>query len=202
LSSVPDILQDAEHEEGVSPRAAKRLRDAMDRLLAGRPQRTDGRLIKDNLWKEAGLSRATMNRAVRIMAEWRSRVAECDGFTPGRPVKTMKLRLCERNSKTKLVSARSSTIGSTRPLPQSPRCITTTSCYVKNSTGAANSSPCTLTAEGCFKSSVPKPHVSAPTFVGGIDRGSRRTTAARQCCFRGGHGDLIAWGRPRSRAQS
>jgi len=41
----------------------------MDRLLAGRPQRTDGRLIKDNLWKEAGLSRATMNRAARILAE-------------------------------------------------------------------------------------------------------------------------------------
>jgi len=53
-----------------------------DRLLAGRPQRTDGRLIKDNLWKEAGLSRATMNRAVRILAEWNCRVAECDGFTP------------------------------------------------------------------------------------------------------------------------
>jgi hypothetical protein len=47
----------------------ERLRDAMDRLLAGRPQRTDGTLIKDNLWKEAGLSRATMNRAARILAE-------------------------------------------------------------------------------------------------------------------------------------
>ena len=55
---------------------------AVDRLLAGRPQRTDGRLIKDNLWKEAGLSRATMNRAARIPAEWNYRVAECDGFTP------------------------------------------------------------------------------------------------------------------------
>jgi hypothetical protein len=32
------------------------------RLLAGRPQRTDRRLIKDNLWKEADVSRATMNR--------------------------------------------------------------------------------------------------------------------------------------------
>src|ERR1700739_1821963 len=38
--------------------------------------------IKDNLWKEAGLSRATMNRAVQILAEWDSRVAECGGFTP------------------------------------------------------------------------------------------------------------------------
>jgi hypothetical protein len=24
----------------------------MNRLLAGRPQRTDGRLVKDNLWKK------------------------------------------------------------------------------------------------------------------------------------------------------
>jgi aspartate oxidase len=80
---MPDISRDALHDEGVSPSAAKRLRDAMDRLLAGRPQRTDGRLIKDNLWKEAGVSRATMNRAVRVLAEWSSRVAECDAYTPG-----------------------------------------------------------------------------------------------------------------------
>jgi hypothetical protein len=58
VSSVPDICDDAHHDEGVSPHAAKRLRDAMDRLLAGHPQRSDGRLIKDNLWKEAGLSLA------------------------------------------------------------------------------------------------------------------------------------------------
>jgi hypothetical protein len=81
VSSVPDISHDAQHDEGVSPRAAKCLRDAMDRLLGGRPQHTDGRLIKDNLWKEAGLSRATMNRAARILTEWNTRVAECDGFT-------------------------------------------------------------------------------------------------------------------------
>ncbi|QNI09787.1 hypothetical protein GAN17_25695 (plasmid) [Mycobacterium kubicae] len=50
--------------------------------MAGRPQRTDGRLIKDNLWKEAEVSRATMNRATQIMAEWETRVAACDSFTP------------------------------------------------------------------------------------------------------------------------
>lgn len=82
MSSVPEISRVAQYEKGVSRGAAKRLRDAMDRLLAGRPQRTDGRLIKDNLWKEADLSRATMNRAVQILAEWDSRVAECGGFTP------------------------------------------------------------------------------------------------------------------------
>ena len=69
-------------DEGVSTRAAKQLRDAMERLLAGRPQRTDGRLIKDNLWKEAQVSRATMNRATRVLADWDSKIAACDGFTP------------------------------------------------------------------------------------------------------------------------
>jgi hypothetical protein len=78
----PEVVDHERHGERVSPRAAKRLREAMDRLLAGRPQHTDGRLIKDNLWKEAGLSRATMNRAIRILAEWNCRVAECDAFTP------------------------------------------------------------------------------------------------------------------------
>lgn len=73
----------AEHDEGVSTATAASLRQAMDRLLAGRPQRTDGRLVKDNLWKEAGVSRATMNRAHRVMAEWDTRIAECDGLTPG-----------------------------------------------------------------------------------------------------------------------
>jgi hypothetical protein len=73
----------------------------MDRLLAGRPQRTDGRLIKDNLWKEAGISRATMNRASRIMADWDTRIAECGGLTPGEARKndeldTLRAKLTER----------------------------------------------------------------------------------------------------------
>ncbi|OLZ50284.1 hypothetical protein [Amycolatopsis keratiniphila] len=41
----------------VSPRTAAALRAAMDRLLAEQPQRTDGRLTKTNLWKEAGVSK-------------------------------------------------------------------------------------------------------------------------------------------------
>ena len=84
MSSVPEVADNDQHDEGVSPRTAKRLRDAMDRLLAGRPQRSDGRLIKDNLWKEAEVSRrATMNRAARVVAEWNTRVAACGAFTPG-----------------------------------------------------------------------------------------------------------------------
>ena len=147
MSTVPNMSDNEKHDDGVSPSAAKRLRDAMDRLLAGRPQRTDGRLIKDNLWKEAGLSRTTMNRAVRILAEWNCRVVECDGFTPSEARKNDEVARLRKSSKTKLVCARSSTIGSTQPLPQSPRCITTTCCYVKNSTIAANSSRYKSTAE-------------------------------------------------------
>lgn len=47
----------------VSPTTEKKLRDAIQRLLAGRSKRTDGRLTKANLHIEAGVSRATMNRA-------------------------------------------------------------------------------------------------------------------------------------------
>ncbi|MGL6236146.1 MAG: hypothetical protein ACRC20_12475 [Segniliparus sp.] len=67
---------------GVSPDTATRLLSAMDRLLAGRPQRTDGRLIKDNLWREAQVSRTTMNRATSILAQWDERIAACDSYTP------------------------------------------------------------------------------------------------------------------------
>ena len=72
----------ASSDPGVSARTAKLLYDAMERLLAGRPQRSDGRLTKDNLWKEAGVSRATMNRATHIMTQWEDRVRAADSYTP------------------------------------------------------------------------------------------------------------------------
>jgi hypothetical protein len=82
VTNSPDTATEPQSDHALSDRTAKRLRDAMDRLLAGCPQRTDGRLIKDNLWKEADVSRATMNRATQIMADWDTRVAACDSFTP------------------------------------------------------------------------------------------------------------------------
>lgn len=82
MTNSPDTATEPQPDHAVSDRTAKRLRDAMDRLLAGCPQRTDGRLIKDNLWKEADVSRATMNRATQIMTEWDTRLAACDSFTP------------------------------------------------------------------------------------------------------------------------
>lgn len=59
----------------VSPASEKKLREAMERLLSGTQQRTDGRLIKENLYKEAGVSRATMNRAASLLADWETEAA-------------------------------------------------------------------------------------------------------------------------------
>jgi hypothetical protein len=53
----------------VSARAEKALREAMERLFTGRPARTDGKLTKNKLRREAGVSRATMNRATDVLAD-------------------------------------------------------------------------------------------------------------------------------------
>ena len=58
----------------VSASTESKLRDAMQRLLAGKPKRTDGRLTKANLHIEAGVSRATMNRAAAVIADWNTAV--------------------------------------------------------------------------------------------------------------------------------
>jgi hypothetical protein len=47
----------------------------MQRLLAGKATKTDGRLVKANLHIEAGVSRATMNRATGVIDEWNATVA-------------------------------------------------------------------------------------------------------------------------------
>lgn len=54
------------------------IRDAMERLLSGAPQHTDGRLTRTNLALEAGVGRATLYRQPDLMAEWNRRVAESD----------------------------------------------------------------------------------------------------------------------------
>jgi hypothetical protein len=58
----------------VTPETEKKLREAMLRLLTGTAKRTDGRLIKTNPHIEAGVSRATMNRATAVLAEWEATV--------------------------------------------------------------------------------------------------------------------------------
>lgn len=63
-------------EDGVTAATAQALRTAMHRLLTGAARHTDGRLTKQNLWKEAGVSRATMNRAHTILVEWDDQIAQ------------------------------------------------------------------------------------------------------------------------------
>ncbi|MFB4420689.1 hypothetical protein C5F59_006295 [Streptomyces sp. QL37] len=63
-------------QPGLSPKTEKALREAMERLFTGRPVRTDGKLTKQNLWREAGVSRATMNRATAVLADWDDRVSQ------------------------------------------------------------------------------------------------------------------------------
>ncbi len=70
-------------DDGVTEATAEALRAAMKRLFEGKPQRTDGRLTKDNLWREAQVSRATMNRATAILTEWNAHIAQHGAVTAG-----------------------------------------------------------------------------------------------------------------------
>lgn len=67
-------MNDAPKPHKVSAETEQRLRGAMSRLLSGCGTITDGRLTKNNLHREAGVSRATMNRATRILDEWNAAV--------------------------------------------------------------------------------------------------------------------------------
>lgn len=67
----------------VSTTTATKLREAMQRLLAGEPVRTDGALTKENLAREAGVSHATVHRAEDILAEWDAKVPRQVLRTPG-----------------------------------------------------------------------------------------------------------------------
>ena len=58
----------------VSLTTERKLRDAMDRLCNGTSQRTNGQLTVSNLAKEAGVSRATANRADTVLAEFHNRI--------------------------------------------------------------------------------------------------------------------------------
>ncbi|MFH9016368.1 hypothetical protein ACH4C6_33980 [Streptomyces sp. NPDC017943] len=70
-------------KDRVSAKSSAALRAAMARLFAGHPERTDGRLTKENLWREAQVSRATMNRAHSVLAEWDAHITQHGKTTPG-----------------------------------------------------------------------------------------------------------------------
>lgn len=63
----------------VSPATAGALEEAMQRLLEGRPARTDGALTIANLAREAGVSRATANRAADVLARFRDHLDPVGG---------------------------------------------------------------------------------------------------------------------------
>jgi hypothetical protein len=76
----------------------------MQRLLTGRPRHTDGRLTKSNLYREAQVSRATMNRAKALLAEWDTRVAERAASrgktdTASQEIKDLRRRLAKANER-------------------------------------------------------------------------------------------------------
>ena len=56
----------------LGPKSEAALRAGMARLLDGRPERIDGALTVSNLAREAGVSRATANRAIDLLAEFRA----------------------------------------------------------------------------------------------------------------------------------
>jgi hypothetical protein len=60
----------------VSTSTERALREALTRLFSGNAARTGGRLTVANLAREAGVSRATANRAPAILAELRETTAE------------------------------------------------------------------------------------------------------------------------------
>lgn len=55
--------------------AEEKLQAAMERLLNGEPTFTDGALTKTNLYTEAQVSRATMNRYREIVQRWEDAIA-------------------------------------------------------------------------------------------------------------------------------
>ncbi|MFF9714657.1 hypothetical protein ACF1DW_03525 [Streptomyces sp. NPDC014603] len=71
------------NDTGVSAKTEHKLREAMDRLLAGKPQHSDGRLTKNNLALEAGVSPATMFRAKAVLADWDAHIETHGSLTSG-----------------------------------------------------------------------------------------------------------------------
>jgi hypothetical protein len=94
----------------VSPATETKLREAMQRLLNGTPQHTDGALTKENLAREAGVSHATVHRAEMILAEWNTRVdhppARITPSTPGDPVTELRAALRDASQKITTLNGR------------------------------------------------------------------------------------------------
>jgi hypothetical protein len=95
----------------VSPATETRLRAAMQRLLNGTPQHTDGTLTKQNLAREAGVSHATVHRAETILAEWNTRVEkpsarDAPGVPTGDPANGLRAALRDASQKITTLNGR------------------------------------------------------------------------------------------------
>ena len=86
----------------VSQAIEEPLRAAMQRLLEGASEPTEGRLTVANLAREAGVSRATANRASAVLAEFRAAEAR---FRSG-SVAGLKARICELEAELRLARGR------------------------------------------------------------------------------------------------
>lgn len=62
----------------LSARSEAALREAAERLLAGEPCVTNGKLTVANLAREAGVGRATANRATELLAHFRARISDAN----------------------------------------------------------------------------------------------------------------------------
>lgn len=71
-----------EEQIGDVPESHKKIRNAMRRLLDGKPKLCDGKLTKTNLAREANVSQATLYRAGELLAEWDAEVTSRSGKTP------------------------------------------------------------------------------------------------------------------------
>jgi hypothetical protein len=91
----------------VSPATETKLRAAMQRLLNGTPQHTNGALTKENLAREAAVSHATVHRAQTILSEWNARAGQPPAKTapaaPGDEVITA-LRAALRDASQKITT--------------------------------------------------------------------------------------------------
>ncbi|MEU3358028.1 hypothetical protein [Streptomyces albidoflavus] len=85
----------------VSAATEKALREAMARLVEGRPRYTDGALTKENLYREARVSRATMNRATAVLEDWDGYVSEHGRRTRGESLRDAEIAELMRKIKAK-----------------------------------------------------------------------------------------------------
>ncbi|MFE3280704.1 hypothetical protein [Nocardia sp. NPDC059239] len=82
----------------VSITTAAALQKALERLLDGEPTCTDGELTVANLAREAGVSRATANRATAILARLRTERADRQPGTHSEIPATLRARVRQLES--------------------------------------------------------------------------------------------------------